>query len=91
MEAYYKSLSDTIRKLGSNPDELFTFEDFQSELKKFGRFAMLVGSIIYQVRLADASDFAKTLMSDLNGNRHELYCELVNGFFTDLSEYGYIQ
>lgn len=90
VEAYYQSMSDTIRKLGSDPDKLFTFNDLQNELRKFGRLAMLMSSNVYQARLADAGDLEETLTRDFEDDRQDLLHEVINGLFTDLSNYGYI-
>lgn len=42
---YYESLSKTIRTLGSNPDELFTFANLKSELKRFGNYALIMAPL----------------------------------------------
>lgn len=42
---YYETLSKTIRTLGSNPDELFTFANLKSELKRFGNYALIMGPL----------------------------------------------
>lgn len=56
LQLYYKSLSRTIKLLGSNPDELFTFDDLQSELKKYGIYALLMAPMLLQISQADSSD-----------------------------------
>lgn len=58
LNIYYKSLSKTVKLLGSNPDELFTFNDLQSELKAHGKFALIVAPIVIQVSHADSSELS---------------------------------
>lgn len=42
---YYETLSKTIRLLGSDPNELFTFANLKSELKRFGNYALIMGPL----------------------------------------------
>lgn len=91
LKAYYESLSATIQKLGSDPTELFTFNNLQSELKNYGRFAMFMGSILIQGRLAGAVDLKSVMCNNYEDNtREQLYKKLVNELFVDLVNYGYI-
>lgn len=39
---YYKSLSRTVKLLGSDPEKLFTHENLIAELKRCGNFALIV-------------------------------------------------
>lgn len=39
---YYDTLSRSVELLGSNPDELFTLDNLQAELKRVGYFVLLV-------------------------------------------------
>lgn len=56
LSIYYSSLSTTIRKLGSDPDQLFTFNDLEEQLKKFGKYSVLVAPTLLQVITADPTD-----------------------------------
>lgn len=42
---YYETLSKTIRQLGSDPNELFTFANLKNELKRFGNYALIMGPL----------------------------------------------
>lgn len=53
---YYESLSKTVKLLGSDPDKLFTFDDLQDELKKYGMFTLTTAPMIIQTSLADSSE-----------------------------------
>ncbi|XP_058447564.1 uncharacterized protein LOC131427966 [Malaya genurostris] len=41
--AYHQSLSNQLRELGSNPDELFPYSELQKELHEFARFGVGMG------------------------------------------------
>lgn len=43
LKAYHNSLSDMLRDLGSNPDELFSYSDLQKEMHEFARFGCGMG------------------------------------------------
>ncbi|XP_055541041.1 uncharacterized protein LOC129727327 [Wyeomyia smithii] len=43
LKTYHDSLSDMLRNLGSNPDELFSYSDLQKELREFARFGVGMG------------------------------------------------
>lgn len=58
IELYYESLSKTVKLLGSDPDELFTFENLLSELKRFGVYALLMAPMLLQVSLAHSNEIS---------------------------------
>lgn len=105
LETYYNSLSQTIVKFGSNPQKLYTFENLQSQLRKFGAYAVLFASMIIQVRVANAThftdldEFAECIDRDENVNIIKGYDDetlaeytiQINDFFTDLDSYGYLE
>lgn len=53
---YYASLGATIRRLGSDPDKLFTYADLQSELRRFAGFGLLCGAMYLRAKVAEVSD-----------------------------------
>lgn len=102
MKHYHNSLSDIVRKLGSDPDKLFPFTEFQKSLKKFGKFAFLMGPVLTQIMLADPKDvpdldemsvaMSKSDVEFVQGFDEETqlqYDERINDMMTDLIEYGY--
>lgn len=105
LKTYYDSLSSTIRKLGSDPDKLYTFESLQSQLRKCGSFALLYGPMILQVRVAkachfsDLDEFAERIdrgedadiMKEFDDVTMAEYGTLINDVVSDLVSYGYIQ
>lgn len=56
LDTYYESLSGMIRRLGGDPDKLFTYEDLRNELRKFGDYMLLLGPMIIRAKVADGSD-----------------------------------
>lgn len=56
MELYYDELSKHMRRLGSDPNEIFSRSDFASELQKFGRYGALIAPMMVQVVTADPTD-----------------------------------
>lgn len=53
---YHKSLAKMVKLLGSDPDNLFTFEDLKRELKRCGNFALLMAPMLIQISQADSSE-----------------------------------
>lgn len=103
LKHYHGSLSDTVRALGSDPDQLFSFDDLQGELKRFGKFAFLGVPIMLRIILADPKDIRnyddmkdtqeelnnKTNYNVLDANADAVYRERMNDIICDLVDYGY--
>lgn len=56
LQTYYNALASTIKEAGSDPDSLFTYENLQEQLKRFGKFALLTAPMLLQVITADPKD-----------------------------------
>lgn len=89
-----------IRKLGSDPDQLFSYGNFQSELKKFGKFAFIWAPIIIQNMLSDPKDIVdldelsdeKPMLDIVKGydiDSQAEYNNRINDLLTDLIAYDY--
>ena len=105
LDEYYSSLSETIRKLGSDPNKLYTYEDFQRQLKKFGKFALLCGPFLIQIKVAGAKDignldeYAESIEKGEEGDVFNPFCEetqsvystWVSDLVSDLVDYGYVE
>lgn len=63
MKLYHSTLSETIIALGSDPEKLFSWQSFQNQLKKLGKFALLVAPSIIGLRFANSEDVVS--MDDL--------------------------
>lgn len=105
LETYYSMLSSTVRKLGSDPEKLFKFDDLHSELRRFGEFALLTGPVLIKVRLADAENMqniddytervgngeSTDLFEKFEGRLKSIYSEQVNDVISDLFAYGLVR
>lgn len=103
LEIYYRSLSETITKLGSDPQKLFTFENLQSKLREFGDYIVLYAPLLIQVCLASGNianlddyseridcDQSTSFISELDNQTADEYALRINDLFTDLDSYGYL-
>lgn len=105
LKMYYDTLCNTVKKLGSDPNKLYTFKDLESQLKKYGEFALLCGPMIIQNKVANASnvgnldDYAELVENGVEADLITQYDEitqmqydsLINGLVTDLVSYGYVK
>lgn len=104
MKHYHKSLSDVVSRLGSDPEKLFSYADFEVQLKKFGKFPFVNAPMMLQIILADASDIPDLdelseklnkkdeqvdIISGMNGNTLQNYNQRVHGIIENLVEYGF--
>lgn len=64
LHIYHSALTDIVKKLGSNPEKLFSYDDLQAQMKKFGKFSMLMTPVLIQVMMANAEDISN--MDDLS-------------------------
>lgn len=104
LDTYYASLCEMIRKLGSDPNELYTFDTFQLQLAQFSEFALLYAPIIFSIRVAQEKDIANLdeyaehlengkdvdLLYQFDEKTQMIYSQLINDAVTDLVDYGYI-
>lgn len=56
LKAYHNSLSDMLRDLGSDPEELFSYADLQKELHEYARFGCGMGIESIPFSLLDESE-----------------------------------
>lgn len=83
MKHYHRTLAETIKKLGSDPEKLFTYDDLEGQLKKFGHFAFIWGPMITQMMMADPSDIPDldTLSQEIVDNKGDI--EFIKAFEGD--------
>ncbi|XP_055307283.1 uncharacterized protein LOC129571502 isoform X2 [Sitodiplosis mosellana] len=85
LKTYYESLSSHLRRLGSDPDEVFPFSALQEQLQKFGKYALIQASFLLPVLMAevdidvennnsspDLSDIFKTRLRDIASDVYRL-------------------
>lgn len=94
---YYESLTQTTKLLGSEPEKLFTRENLEEELKRFGNFALIVTPLFIlsaQIQLNDSNtdDTVEDNTERSGGlsekNRME-YDRRINGLLEDVVNLGY--
>lgn len=56
LKTYHESLSDMLRNLGSDPEQLFSYSDLQKELREFARFGVGMGIESIPFSLLDEGD-----------------------------------
>lgn len=104
LKLYYKSLSTTITKLGSDPVKLYSNEQFEKDLKKFGSYAILLSPLLIQMMLADPKniinldelseniskkDGAKDFITGFDEKTQTIYDERIKGLLSDIVRLGY--
>lgn len=102
---YYSALSENIRKLGSDPEKLYSFTDFQNQLRKFSEFALMTCPFLILFKVAKTEDIGNldeyaehlendgqsNLISSFNKRTQSKYSRLINDLVTDFVDYGYIK
>lgn len=94
LKHYHNSLSRTIRLLGSDPEELFTFDNLLDEMKKCGTYALLVAPM--HIHIAAVGESEKVDMNEsrdstkeLSVNAEEEYERKLNDVIGDIVDLGY--
>lgn len=57
LNIYYETLDETIRIAGSDASAIFTFNDFQDHLRKYGKFAILKAPILMHFMTSSSVDY----------------------------------
>lgn len=105
LRTYYSSLSQIVRRLGSDPEQLFTFADLQEEMRKCGEFVLLIGPMVARFTTAnienvrDVDEYADALTNDedvdlfikFDDETTAVYSKQVNEIVADLDAYGYLE
>lgn len=104
LRLYHESLSHTVKLLGSDPDQLFTFVNLQDELKSCGTYAFLLAPMLLQVSLADSSELSNLdemsdriaegekgheLITGLDEKAQQAFSQRLNDVFDHLFKLGY--
>lgn len=58
MDHYYAALAEQIRKLGSDPDQLYPYNTFKTDLKKFSKLAFIMGLVMAQLLVANSDNLS---------------------------------
>lgn len=102
LNIYYNSLSETIRKLGSDPNQLFRFPDLLAEMKAYGNFVLIMACLELPLMLskegeiADLQEFAERLLKGekysiflTDGTQNGDYIVALKDVIGDVISYGY--
>lgn len=104
IQVYYKSVADTIRKCGSDPDKLFTFENLQEHLNKFGKFGVVLAPLLCEIWVADPANIkdmgeyfneihagqSSEGLSKFSESSEKAFKKRLDGVFEDATKYGWI-
>lgn len=104
LKHYYEKLSETITKLGSEPQKLFPYDAFEKQLKKFGKFVFAMGPLLTQFMVVDPENIGNLdevtksianneegadFITGFNEKTQKEYDQRINGLFTDLIDLDY--
>lgn len=53
LHIYYDSLAAIVRRCGSDPDKLFTFDDFRGTLQTYGDYGVLEAALTVSIMVTD--------------------------------------
>lgn len=103
---YHQSLSDFLRQLGSDPEKLFPRKALDEQLRRFGRFGLLMAVMILPVittkgedvpdleEMAEKMESGIDLSAEFNNFRskdtEEVYRQKMAGCCRDMVQLGYI-
>lgn len=105
LKTYYSSLSETVKKLGSDPNKLFTYDDLQSQFKIFGQISLMRSAPLTLNTLASAKDVEDMekyvelirrgenahLMKEFDAETKQKFIKVTNELVTDFVNYGCVQ
>lgn len=106
LKLYHDSVSKMIKLLGSNPDDLFTFDNLKVELKRCGNYMLLLAPMLMSVVMADSSEISNLdemcdkveegeapheFITGLNDTAQLEYDRRINDVVDDLVKLGYYQ
>lgn len=57
---YHNTLATVVRRLGSDPERLFSWTDFRADLRQFGVYGAIMAPFMLQVTTADAEDVRRS-------------------------------
>lgn len=104
LHIYHDALSVALRRMGSDPERLFSYANFQGELRKFGRYGVLIAPMLVQVVIADPTDIPDLdAMSDeraksgnheaqtfISAKTENAYNQRISDVIRDAERYGFL-
>lgn len=104
LKLYYETLAKTVRLLGSDPGELFTFANLKDELKRFGNYLLIMSPLWISTTQVDPSGMTgmdemfdgtgegenkPDLVSGFSKEGQREFERRINGLLEDIIELGY--
>lgn len=89
--------------MGSDPDKLYQFNKLESDLRKYGKYALIFGIFITQFCIAeqenvmDSDEYSERIMNGekcsllLDFDDNEVFLKLINDIVEDIIDYGYVE
>lgn len=102
LRIYHNSLADLLNNLGGDAEKQFPFEALLHQLKKFGKFGVIVSVILIPILLTEDDDFPDldAMAEEMEGKPNnfnetfaandEVYKKRMRGVLTDAIRYGYL-
>lgn len=104
LKLYHSTLSTTVKRLGSDPEKVFPFDQLEREMKKHGKYAVIMCPVLLQIMMANAADVQNmdelskdmdkngketiTLVKAFDKETQDAYNKRVKGLMTDIVKYG---
>lgn len=90
MQHYHKTLSNAIRRMGSDPDKLYPLAAFEQDLKTFGKFAFCYSPLMVQMMFVEPDELADLdQLGAFKGDAQKKYSQRIIDLYTDLLEWDY--
>lgn len=67
LKIYYDSFATLLKELGSNPEKLFSFDDFMAQWKKYCKYGLTFTIVVLRLMLADKDDVPNTTSDEMLG------------------------
>lgn len=101
LRVYYNSLSKLMRKLGSDPNDWFTFDDLVEQMKVVGKYGILMAPTLLEVLVSDPKNIvdldgitkdSKPVIefATLDASESKLYKERLSDVIKDAIRLGWI-
>lgn len=102
LKIYHNSLTELLNSLGGDAEKQFPFEALLDQMKRFGKFGVIMALIMIPILQTSSEDFpdldnmAEELNTDPDGfsnvfgKENKDYKERMNGVLADAIRYGYL-
>lgn len=101
LKVYHESLSNLMRKLGSDPNKWLTLDDLINQLKAFGKFGVIMAPCLLQIMVSDPKNIIDmdgitkdtsvvTEFATLDDSSSDLFKERLSDVIKDAVKFGWI-